>query len=438
MWGRSVVSASTVDSVNIRHGSNNLPFLNRDITVIGAGIVGICSALHLQRRGFNVTLLDRRAPASETSFGNAGVISRGSIFPEAAPGIHRKLPKILANKSREARMHYRYLGQMVPWGRQVFKNAKPQNYEKNLFALNDLVGRCLQEHKQLLADCDGGAFLRENGWLKLFRQSESFETSATEQHYYKSCDVEFDRLNGADIKDLEPGLNNIFAAGLWIKNTASVSNPGAVCDLYAKQFTDAGGSIVCDELKQLEWRDEQWQINCEGGVQHSQSVVLALGAWTKVVLEALGYNIPMAVERGYHMHYQLSDSASLTRPIYDVDGGYVMSPMQKGLRVTTGVEWGSENTAATPVQVQQVKPYVSQAIGISTELDPEPWLGRRPCTPDSLPVIGRAEKHKNLWLAFGHGHMGFSMGPITGRIIADLISGDTPPIDTKQFQLSRF
>ena len=406
--------------------------------MIGAGIVGICSALQLQRRGFKVTLLDRRPPASETSFGNAGVISRGSVFPTAAPGIHKKLPEILTNRSREARLHYRYLGQLSPWGRRILKNANTEKFEQSINALNALVGLCLKEHKILLGECSGLALLRESGWIKSFRTAESFESSASEQRYLEKCGIDFERLNGAAIQEFESGLNPIFAAGLWIKNTASVSSPGAVCDLYARKFADAGGTIVLDELKQLDWRNGQWQISCANKQSQSESVVVALGAWSKVVLEQLGYKVPLVVERGYHMHYQMLEGVQLSRPVYDVDGGYVMSPMQKGLRVTTGVEWGSENTEPTPVQLKQIKPFVKQAIDIATELDPEPWLGRRPCTPDSLPVISAAHKHKNLWLAFGHGHMGFSMGPITGQLVADLMTGQKPALNTDVFKLSRF
>ena len=412
--------------------------MNRCVTVIGAGIVGICSALQLQRRGFKVTLLDRRPPASETSYGNAGVISRGSVFPSAAPGIHKKLPEILTNRSREARLHYRYLGQLSPWARRILKNANTEKFEQNINALNALVCLCLKEHKALLGECNGLDLLRESGWIKLFRTAESFENSASEQHYLDKCDIDFERLNSASIQEFESGLNPIFTAGLWIKNTASVSSPGVVCELYAKQFRDMGGTIVLDELEQLEWRDDQWKISCANSQSQTDSVVVALGAWSKVVLEELGYKVPMVVERGYHMHYEMSEGTQLSRPVYDVDGGYVMSPMQKGLRVTTGVEWGSEDTEATPVQLKQIQPFVKQAINIADELDPEPWLGRRPCTPDSLPVIGAAHKHRNLWLAFGHGHMGFSMGPITGQLIADLITDQKPALDMDAFSLSRF
>lgn len=415
---------------------DNYPLLKRSVTVIGAGIVGICSALQLQRRDFDVTLLDRRSPASETSFGNAGVISRGSIFPVAAPGIHKKLPQILCNRSHEARLHYRYLGQLSPWARQLFRNANTKDFEQNVGVLNELVSLCLAEHSALLKGCGGLALLRQNGWLKLFRTPESFEQSATEQSYLTQCGVDFELLGGQQIRSMEAGLKPIFKGGLWIKNTASVTSPGQVCELYTKLFKEADGRIVHDELRELEWRDEQWKVSCAGSEIKTESVVLSLGAWSKSVLEKLGYRIPMVVERGYHMHYQLG--AELGRPIYDVGGGYVMSPMQKGLRVTTGVEWGYGHTPATPVQVKQVQPFVEQAIDIAGEIDSEPWLGRRPCTPDSLPVIGAAHKHRNLWVAFGHGHMGFSMGPVTGRLIAELMTGTETVMNTERFSLSRF
>ncbi len=410
--------------------------MKRSVTVIGAGIVGLCSAIQLQRRGFNVTLLDRRPPASETSFGNAGVISRGSVFPTAAPGIHRKLPQILSNRSREARLHYRYLAQLSPWARQLFKNANVEKFEQNIDALNAIVSLCLEEHQALLHECDGLALLRQNGWLKLYRNPESFESSASEQGYMDQCGIDFERFGATQIQSMEAALKPIFTGALWIKNTASVSSPGQVCNLYAQLFSDAGGAIVLDELQQLEQDREQWQVHCVNRKIASDCIVIALGAWSKPVLEQLGYRIPMVVERGYHMHYQ--SSAELGRPLYDVDAGYVMSPMQKGLRVTTGVEWGSEHSEPTPVQLQQVRPFVAEAIQITDELDPEPWLGRRPCTPDSLPVIGAAHKHKNLWVAFGHGHMGFSMGPITGRLIAELMTGSSTAIETDCYKLARF
>ena len=408
------------------------------IVVVGAGIVGICCALQLQRRGFKVTLLDRKAPASETSFGNAGVISRGSIFPEAGPGFHRKLPAILSNRSREARLHYNYLMPLTRWGRRFLQNARADVFDRNISVLNDLVGRCLVEHRHLLNECNGVSLLRENGWLKLFRQVESFENSATEQQVLANCGVEFERLSADAIHDLEKSLKPIFAAGLWIKSTASVSSPGKVCELYAKLFVDAGGEVVCDELQELQQQDDQWTIHCVNADFKTDKVVIALGAWSKVVLEKLGYQIPLAVERGYHMHYSMQNGERLGRPVFDVDGAYVMSPMEKGLRVTTGVEFGSENSEPTPVQLKQVKPFVAEAVAIDTELDPEPWLGRRPCTPDSLPVISAAHKHKNLWSAFGHGHMGFSMGPVTGQLMADLIAAKPTVMNTDAFRLSRF
>jgi D-amino-acid dehydrogenase len=410
--------------------------MSQRVVVCGAGIVGICTAIHLQQRGFNVTLLDRREPARETSFGNAGVISRGSVFPEATPGIWKKIPGYLSNRKVDARLHYRYLPTLSPWGVGVLRNARTEAYRRNIKALNVIVSGCLREHKALMRVSGALPLLRENGWMKLFRHTQSFEASAGEQHQLTQCGVPFDRISARELNDLEPALADIFTGALLINNTASVSSPGAVGESYAKYFAGAGGTVVQDELVRLQPADTGWSVQTTNQNLACEHVVVSMGAWSKRLLESMGYRVPLAVERGYHMHYRAD--RTLRRPVYDVDAGYVMSPMQRGIRVTTGVEWASENSKPTPVQLKKVEPRVREAITLKQQIDDEPWLGRRPCMPDSLPVIGKATRHANLWLAFGHGHMGFSMGPITGRLIAEMICGARPIIDTAPFGLTRF
>lgn len=410
--------------------------MSQHIVVCGAGIVGICSAIHLLKRGYRVTLLDRRGPAQETSFGNAGVISRGSVFPEASPGIWKKIPGYLSNRKVEARVHYRYLPAMSPWGMGVLRNAKPEAYRSNIQALNILVSACLDEHKKLMLQSGSQHLLRENGWLKLYRQNRSFESSASEQRQLAQCGIPFDCVSPADIDVIEPSLQKVFCGGLLINNTASVSSPGDVGQSYADYFVAEGGKLVIDDVAALQKQSDTWRVKTASGALECDHVLISMGAWSKTLLEELGYRVPLAVERGYHMHYQCD--TPINRPVYDVDAGYVMSPMQRGIRVTTGVEWAAENARPTPVQLKQVEPRVREAVTLKQQVDNEPWLGRRPCMPDSLPVIGMATRHANLWLAFGHGHMGFSMGPVTGRLIAEMISGTRPIIDTAPFGLSRF
>jgi D-amino-acid dehydrogenase len=410
--------------------------MSQRIVVCGAGIVGICSAIHLLKRGYQVTLLDRRGPAQETSFGNAGVISRGSVFPEASPGILKKIPGYLSNRKIEARVHYRYLPTMSPWGIGVLRNAKPDAYRANINALNILVSACLDEHKKLMLLSGAQHLLRENGWLKLYRQTQSLEASAGEQLQLTQCGIPYDCLSAAQLADIEPSLQSIFCGALLINNTASVSSPGAVGQSYADYFAAQGGKLVVDDVVSLQSQADRWRVTTGSGVLECDHVLVSMGAWSKTLLEGMGYRVPLAVERGYHMHYECD--APINRPVHDVDAGYVMSPMQRGIRVTTGVEWAAENAKPTPVQLKKVEPLVRQALTLKQQVDNEPWLGRRPCMPDSLPVIGMATRHANLWLAFGHGHMGFSMGPITGRLIAEMISGTRPIIDTAPFGLARF
>ncbi len=404
--------------------------------VCGAGIVGICSAIQLLKRGYRVTLLDRRGPAQETSYGNAGVISRGSVFPEAAPGIWRKIPGYLSNRKIEARVHYRYLKALSPWGIGVLRNSKPESYRSNLQALNIIVSACLDEHKKLLLASGAQNYLRENGWMKLFRRTNSFEASAGEQRQLAEYGIPFDTVSASDLRALEPSLQDIFCGGLLINNTASVSDPGAVGQHYADYFVAEGGTVVIDDIVRLQQQSGEWTVHTSNASLQCDHVLVSMGAWSRPLLEGMGYRVPLAVERGYHMHYQCD--SPINRPVYDVDAGYVMSPMRRGIRVTTGVEWAAEDARPTPVQLRQVEPLVKQALSIRQQVDNEPWLGRRPCMPDSLPVIGMATRHSNLWLAFGHGHMGFSMGPITGRLIAEMITGARPIIDTAPFGLARF
>ena len=410
--------------------------MSQHIVVCGAGIVGICSAIQLLRCGYQVTLLDRRGPAQETSFGNAGVISRGSVFPEATPGIYTKIPGYLSNRKIEARVHYRYLPAMTPWGVGVLRNSRQASYQSNVQALNSIVAACLDEHKKLMLVSGAQKYLRENGWLKLFRHATSFEASAGEQRQLAQCGISFDSVSVSDLRAMEPSLQDVFCGGLLINNTASVSDPGAVGQHYADYFVAQGGSVAIDDIVRLQQQSDQWTVHTSGGSLQCDHVLVSMGAWSRPLLESMGYRVPLVVERGYHMHYQCD--SPINRPVYDVDAGYVMSPMRRGIRVTTGVEWAAEDARPTPVQLRLVEPLVKEALTLTQQVDNEPWLGRRPCMPDSLPVIGMATRHANLWLAFGHGHMGFSMGPITGRLIAEMITGTRPIIDTTPFGLARF
>jgi D-amino-acid dehydrogenase len=180
-------------------------------------------------------------------------------------------------------------------------------------------------------------------------------------------------------------------------------------------------------------------VETAAGSLSSDRTVLALGPWTNDVLNPRGYRIPLAAKRGYHMHYKASGNAVLHRPVVDVDGGYCLSSMTRGLRLTTGVEFAGLRAAPTPAQISRTRPYLEQLFPhIDSAVDTQPWVGNRPCLPDSIPIIGPAPDDRDLWLAFGHQHLGFTLGPITGRLIAEMMTGETPLTDPAPFRAERF
>ena len=176
----------------------------------------------------------------------------------------------------------------------------------------------------------------------------------------------------------------------------------------------------------------------ENGPIEAREAVVALGPWSDDVFRPLGYDIPLAVKRGYHMHYAARGNATLGHSLHDGDGGFALVPMSKGIRLTTGVEFADRDAAPTPVQLTRAEPFARDLFPLAERLDEKPWMGRRPCLPDMVPVIGRAERHKGLWFAFGHAHHGFTLGPVTGRLIAEMMTGERPFTDPSRYAADRF
>jgi D-amino-acid dehydrogenase len=218
----------------------------------------------------------------------------------------------------------------------------------------------------------------------------------------------------------------------------SVRDPGALVKGYAALFERDGGRLLIGDATSLRASDQVWTVRTEHGVVSARDVVLALGPWSDLVFEPLGYRIPLRAKRGYHMHYRAARPAP-TMPIVDSERGYVVAPMQGGrLRLTTGVEIAKRGAPPTSIQLERAEPLARSAFGLGERLDRQPWLGMRPCTPDMRPVIGRAPRHRGLWFAFGHNHHGLTLGPVTGRLLAEMMTGEPPFTDPRPYRPERF
>lgn len=412
--------------------------MSRSVIVLGAGMVGVGCALALQKRGLAVTLLDRREPGQETSYGNAGVISRSSILPINHPGLWRNLPRYLSN--RHAAVRYR-LGDLLRrpgWILRFLAEARTSRLPPRVAALESLIAPSLPLHRRLMGEARIAGRLRETGFLELFRSEAGVAAARARQDWLGAHGVRVERLDQAALAALEPGLKPIFPAALWHAESASVDWPGAVVEAYAQLFVARGGRLLRDEVRSLAREGAGWRVAGRDGGHAADLVVVALGPWSGDLLAPLGLSVPLGAERGYHRHYRLAPGAGLSRPAYDVEASYMMGPMERGLRVTSGVELARHDAPDDHAQIEKVLPRVREAIAIGEAAEPGTWRGSRPTLPDSLPMIGEAPRHPGLWLAFGNQHVGFSTGPATGELLAALVCGEAPPADPAPFAPARY
>ncbi len=407
--------------------------------VLGAGMVGVSAAIHLQKRGWRVTLVDRKEPGSETSFGNAGVISRGSILPVAYPGLLWDIPKILAGRSRSVRVDPKALFGMLGWAPAFLRTATKTENRRIAGVLNALLALCLEEHEALMKEAGATAHLTKAGWLKLYRTEEGFAGSAFEREVMDELGVAYRVLDAAEIAALEPNLQPIYARGVHILGTASVDDPAAVCRAYAALFENRGGDFIRGEVSRLEDDGGTARVALnDGAILEADAAVVAMGPWSAEILKSVGVAIPLFHERGYHRHYRPAGNAVLTRPVNDAEGGFVLAPMAAGIRLTCGVEIAPEAAGPSTKLIDGVTPFAQQAFPLADCLDETPWLGRRPSLPDGLPAIGRAPGRNRIWTCFGHQHVGFTLGPVSGRLLAEMMSGDETVIDPQPYNPARF
>jgi D-amino-acid dehydrogenase len=237
---------------------------------------------------------------------------------------------------------------------------------------------------------------------------------------------------------MEPHVAPVLVGGLHWTDPVSVDDPHGLALAYLDRFERLGGRFVQGNAASLEQEESAWRVRSAEGTVSMQSAVVALGPWADVLTRALGYDFPLAVKRGYHMHYRAAGKARLNYPMLDTERGYFLAPMRRGIRLTTGAEFALRDAIRTPVQLGRAEPIARDLFPLAERLDTEPWMGARPCTPDMLPVIGRAPRHDNLFCAFGHAHHGLTLGPVTGRLLAEMMTGEAPFVDPAPYSPHRF
>ncbi|GKW49664.1 NAD(P)/FAD-dependent oxidoreductase [Halomonas sp. NCCP-2165] len=414
--------------------------MTRETLVLGAGMVGTSIAYHLARRGRSVTLVDRRAPGEETSFGNAGIIQREAVFPHAFPRDLGTLLRVLPNRSIDIR--YRLKGMAAAAGPlfQYWRRSAPASYRQIVPEYASLIMRSTEEHQRLIDAAGAEALISRKGWFDAFRSQKHLEAFAGEaEEAARRFGVGYRSLTPAELKAQEPDLAaEAFVGAIEWTNSWTVLDPGGLVRAYAGAFEAAGGCFQRGEVRQVVRTASGWRLDLADGSLEAQELVLAAGPWSGDWLQQLGYRLPLFPKRGYHMHYAGEGEARLNHWLMDFDAGYLLAPMRAGVRLTTGAELTTRDAPARHEQLAAAEKVARRLFPLGPRQDAAPWVGNRPCMPDMKPVIGPAPRHKGLWFAFGHGHQGFTLGPVTGRLMGEMMDGEETAVPMAPFRAERF
>ena len=411
--------------------------MSHSVLVLGAGMVGTCTALQLRLQGHDVTLVDRRPPGRETSYGNAGIIQREAVEPHPFPRDLAVLLRVALKRGADVNYHLAALPGLTGRMFRYWSASSPARYAPIARAYGALIAHSTETHEPLIALAGADDLVSRAGYHHVYREPASFRLATAraarlaDSHGLRSTALDPDALAAA-----EPALHARLAGGIHWHDAWPVADPGELVARYARAFTDRGGRLATGDALTLRQAGQGWAVRTDEGEVEAGQAVIALGPWSDVLLRTFGYRLPLFVKRGYHRHYRSDRPPRM--PLYDTDRGLVIAPMRAGVRVTTGAEFASIDAPATPVQVEQTAMLARQLVTLGEPVEAQPWLGARPCTVDMLPVMGPAPRHRGLWLNLGHAHQGFTLGPLTGQLLTEMIEGRPTLVDMAPYSPTRF
>lgn len=409
-----------------------------DVTVLGAGIVGICAGLSLIERGFKVTLVDRDAPGQATSFGNAGVISPWSIIPQAMPGVWKQLPKWVLDPLGPASVKPSYLPKLAGWGLRFLAQSSPDNARKNSAAMDFLNRDCVDLFRQHLAGTGHEDLIRDSYYVHAFRDGSAARLEGLDNTLRREAGANLERISGSELQVLEPALSTDFEAAIVIKGQARALSPGKIGAVLADKFRRSGGDVKKAVVHSINPDENKgWTYTTDQGDVSTDKIVLAMGVWSAELLKPLGIKVPLEAERGYHVCFTDPD-IELNHSVLDVDRKFVASSMTDGLRVAGNAEFAGLDAPANDKRIQMLIKVARQALPELNTKNYTSWSGQRPSFPDSLPCIGELQGFPGLISAFGHSHYGLMQAPKTGRVVADIIEGLPMNSDLSAYSVARF
>ena len=405
------------------------------VGIVGAGIQGVCNALFLQKKGFQVTLFDRDEPGNSASYGNAGHFSPYASIPINRPDVLTDVPAMLLSSRGPLALKWRYVPKMIPWFLKFISNCRKDRMLHTAKYMHQILDIALPAFDELFEDVDISGLVENKGIL-YFWNDQNLKSRDLEIKIREELGVKQQLVTPKEIHDLEPNIKPVYHGGVYYDYARHARNPKKILIKLFENFVQKGGNFLKLNIKDLNFDEKKPVIRSDTQRFVFDKLVIACGAFSKTLTDKLHEDIPLDTERGYHIHFKNFDHL-IKRPIIYLNRGFGMTPMEQGLRVVGTVEFGGlEN----PLSKSRIKNLIENAKELLDGLPDheDEWLGFRPTLPDFLPVIGPSKNYDNVFYSFGHHHLGWTLGAISGKIISKMISNEKTNLDLKPYSSLRF
>jgi len=409
---------------------------NIHIGIIGAGIQGVCSALFLQKKGYEVILFDREEPVSSAaSFGNAGHFSPYASIPLNRPDFLFDVPSMLLSSTGPLALKWNYVPKMIPWFLKFLKNCSTKNMMHTAKYMHQILDLALPAYDELFEEIDLSGLVENKGIIYIWND-QNLKSRELEINVRNEIGAEQQLLNKKEIHDLEPNIKKVYHAGVFYKKARHARNPGKIWLKLFENFIKKGGKFLKLNIQDLNFDEDKPVIRSETQRFIFDKLVISCGAFSKKLTDKLHESIPLDTERGYHIHFKDCDHL-ISRPVVFQNRGFGMTPMEQGLRVVGTVEFGGLKNSLNKSRIKNLINNAKFLLDGLPEHEDE-WLGFRPTLPDYLPVIGPSKNYKNVFYSFGHHHLGWTLGAISGKIISKMISNENTNLELDPYSSLRF
>jgi len=408
----------------------------KKIAVVGAGIVGICTAFFLQKSGFKVTIFDSEEPGTMTSYGHACTFADYANVPVNSPSLFRTIPSMLLKSNSPLSVDLFYIIRNLPWAYKFLRNCRKNKVEEIAQSLANLLHHSRLSYDQIFQEVNVSQYISNEENIYIYDSKKSYSEALQKTYLRKKNNIKVKELSKVEVHDLEPELSSVYYAGQLFVGSRHTTNPLAISKRIFESFIERGGNFIKKKVNNIIQKENSVEVFLEQEKIEFNEIVISAGAWSNIIANMVGDNFPLDTERGYHVLFDV-EKKLINRPVGWSQSGFYLVQIEEGIRAAGTVEIAG---LKKPPNNKRLKMIEKQARFILPQLGKikSTWMGRRPTLPDAMPIIGRSIKNKNILYAFGHQHIGWTLAAVTGKAIRELVKKSQPNFSINAFRPSRF